>query len=221
MLYIVSTPIGNLEDISQRALRILNSVPNIICERPTHTLKLLSHFKIIGKKLIAYNEANKHWIIPQIIKILSSQDAAFVTDAGTPTVSDPGPELIKATRDNDIPMAIIPGPSALTSAIALTGERMNQFVFTGFWPKKQKQQNHLLKLAQENSWWLIAFEAPHRLIKTIVSISEFAPQAKLILVGEISKAHEKTYQGSPQQILTLLNQDKKLTQGEFVLCVKI
>ncbi|MEW5805668.1 MAG: SAM-dependent methyltransferase, partial [Patescibacteria group bacterium] len=172
MLYIIATPIGNLKDLGQRALAILREVPIIICERPSHTLKLLNHYQIAGKKLVSYTEANKRRQIPFILKLLESQDAAFISDAGTIGVSDPGPELIKAARERGIRIASVPGPSAITSAIALTGERINKFLFVGFLPKKKKELTGLIELAQKNDFWLSGYEAPHRIEKTIQFLDE-------------------------------------------------
>lgn len=172
-LYVVATPIGNLEDMGMRALRVLREVPVIICERPSHTLRLLSHFDIHKKQLISYTEANKKQSIPRIIKILETQDAAFVVDAGTAGVSDPGPELVDAARTAGCKIQCVPGPSALTSAIALSGERLNKFLFIGFVPHKQKDFQGIIELREEKQLPLVAYEAPHRIEKTLAQKDKF------------------------------------------------
>jgi 16S rRNA (cytidine1402-2'-O)-methyltransferase len=220
MLYLVSTPIGNLKDLGIRALEILKGVNLIICERPRHTLKLLSYYQIKDKRLISYTEANKSRQIPFILKLLENQDAAFVADAGTIGVSDPGPELVEAARKQGIEIRSVPGPSAITSAIALTGERINKFLFVGFLPKKQKELKELIELIKERKIWLAAYEAPHRLEKTIKFFNENFPEACLTLVSEISKIYEKVLKGSPEEILNAFSADPKLKKGEFVMFIK-
>ena len=217
MLYLVSTPIGNLEDLGLRALRVLQQVPIIICERPTHTLRLLNHFQIKGKRLLAYSEAGKTRQIPQIIKLLQVEDAAFVSDAGTVSVSDPGPELMAAARKQGIQISSVPGPSSLTAAIALSGKRMNEFVFAGFLPKKQKKLRELIENCQAQEMPLIAFEAPHRIEKTLHLLQEYYPEKDIILVSEISKIHEKVLMGKAWELLQLIDTDKQLAKGEFVM----
>jgi 16S rRNA (cytidine1402-2'-O)-methyltransferase len=218
MLYIVATPIGNLKDISQRAASLLSVADFIICERPGHSLKLLSALDIKHKPLVAYTEANKKSSIPKIIlKLKSGKTACFITDAGTPGASDPGAELVNACYDRGISVVSVPGPSALTAAIPLTGERISKFLFVGFFPRKQKEFNQRLELAKTNDFWLIGFESPFRITKILKQIPE---DFFVILVSEISKIHEKTIKGSPKRILDVLEADKNLAKGEFVVFVK-
>ncbi len=218
--YVVATPIGNLEDMGMRAFRVLRDVPVIVCERPSHTLRLLNHFDIRGKQLVSYTEANKKQSIPRIVKILETQDAAFVVDAGTVGVSDPGPELVSAMRIAGVQIQCVPGPSALTSAIALSGERLNRFMFVGFMPQKQKDFKNALGICAENELPLVAYEAPHRIEKTLARLEKEYPQCRVVLVGEISKVYEKVLQGTPQELITLLVKNTKLQKGEFVMIVR-
>ncbi len=218
MLYIVATPIGNLKDISQRAVSLLSVADFIICERPSRSLKLLSALDIKHKPLVAYTEANKKSSIPKIIlKLKSGKTACFITDAGTPGVSDPGAELVNACQESGISVVSVPGPSALTAAIPLTGERISKFLFVGFFPRKQKEFNQRLELAKINGFWLIGFESPFRITKILKQIPD---DFSVILVSEISKIHEKTIKGSPNQVLAILEADKNLAKGEFVVFVK-
>lgn len=220
MLYLIATPIGNLKDLGQRALEVLTTVKVIICERPKQTRKLLAYYQLQGKRLIAYTEANKSRQIPFLLKLLESQDAALVADAGTVGVADPGPELIKAVRERGIKIVSVPGPSALTAAIALTGERINQFLFVGFLPRKAKELEKLICLSQEKKFWLVGFEAPHRLKKTLSFIKTNYPELILILVGEISKLNEKVLRGTAEALLEQFEVDPQLVKGEWVILAK-
>ena len=219
-LYLVATPIGNLKDLGIRALETLKQVPIIICERPTHSLKLLNYFKITNKRLISYTEANKNHQIPFILKLLEKQDAALIVDAGTIGVSDPGPELIEKARTKGVKIISIPGPSAITSAIALTGERIDKFLFVGFLPKKKKELTNFIKISKDNNFWLAGYEAPHRLRKTLEFLASNFSDIYVILVSEISKIYEKVIKGSPEEILEQFSNDQKLEKGEFVIFIK-
>jgi len=219
-LYLVATPIGNLKDLGIRALEILKQVPIIICERPTHSLKLLNYFEITNKRLISYTEANKNHQIPFILKLLEKQDAALIVDAGTIGVSDPGPELIERARIKGVKIISIPGPSAITSAIALTGERIDKFLFVGFLPKKKKELTNFIKISKDNNFWLAGYEAPHRLRKTLEFLAFNFSDIYVILVSEISKIYEKVVKGFPKEILEQFSNDQKLEKGEFVIFIK-
>lgn len=217
--FIVATPIGNLEDMGMRALRVLKEADAVICERPTHTLKLLSHFGITGKKMISYTETNRRRAIPVILGMLETQSCAFVVDAGTIGVSDPGSELVAAVRASGAVIESVPGPSALTAAIALTGERMNDVRFVGFFPMKLKERTALLDELKP-ARYLAFYEAPHRIRKTMEFLQAVAPQCHTILVSEISKLHEKIIAGNPAAVLDEFNRDARLEKGEFVVFVK-
>ena len=218
MLFVVSTPIGNLKDIGERAISVLRDADFIVCERPRHSLKLLSAFNIKPKFLVAFTEANKHSSIPKIISLLKSgKTACLIVDAGTPGVSDPGPDLVKACQDHGIEISSVPGPSALTAAMALTGERIDKFLFVGFLSRKQKEFKRQLEIAGANDLWLVGFESPFRIAKTVFLIPE---DYFVILVAEISKIHEKVLKGSSREILEVFKTDKNLTKGEFVVFVR-
>ena len=219
-LYLVATPIGNLKDLGFRALETLKQVPIIICERPTHSLKLLNYFEITNKRLISYTEANKNHQIPFILRLLENQDAALIVDAGTIGVSDPGPELIDKARSKGIKIISIPGPSAITSAIALTGERIDKFLFVGFLPKKKKDLTNFIEISKNNNFWLAGYEAPHRLTKTLEFLASNFSNSYVVLVSEISKIYEKVIKGKPQEILEQFSKDPKLEKGEFVIFIK-
>lgn len=218
MLFIVSTPIGNLEDISSRATKVLHGADFIICERPSHSLKLLAALGIKHKLLISYTEANKKSSIPKIVSLLKSgKIACFIVDAGTPGVSDPGSDLVGACQRNNIAVASVPGPSALTAAVAITGERINKFLFVGFLPRKQKELKQHLEMARANDLWLIGFESPFRVVK---SLKLFPDDFFVVLVSEISKFYEKVFKGSALEIIKFLETDKNLSRGEFVVFIK-
>ena len=218
MLYLIATPIGNLKDIGQRAVSLLRIADFIVCERPSHSLKLLSALDIKHKPLVAYTEANKKSSIPKIIfKLKSGKTACFITDAGTPGVSDPGAELVNACQESGISVVSVPGPSALTAAIPLTGERINKFLFVGFFPRKQKEFRQRLELAKSNELWLIGFESPFRIAKILKQIPD---DFFVILVSEVSKIHEKTIKGTAKEIIAQFERDKNLKRGEFVVFLK-
>ncbi len=217
--FIVATPIGNLEDMGMRALRVLREADAIVCERPTHTLKLLSHFGITGKKLISYTEANRIRAISVILKTLETQSCAFVVDAGTIGVSDPGSELVAAVRAQGVQIESVPGPSALTAAIALSGERVSDVRFVGFFPMKLKERTALLDWLKPGRY-LAFYEAPHRIEKTMEFLRQAVPQSHAILASEISKVHEKTISGAPEEILKEFATDARLKKGEFVVLLR-
>jgi len=218
MFYIVATPIGNLKDLSQRAVEALSLADFIVCERPNHSLKILSFWGIKRKTLVAFTESNKRFSIPKIIGLLKTgKTACFIVDAGTPGVSDPGSELVAAVREQGIKILSVPGPSALSSAIPLTGERISKFLFAGFLPRKKKELLEFLELAKNNDFCLVGYESPFRLEKTLALVPE---SFKVVLVSEISKLHEKVLKGTAKEILAQFESDKNLKKGEFVVFFK-
>lgn len=203
-----------------RAARVLREVDVIVCERPSHTLKLLNHFDIHGKQLVSYTEANKNQAIQKIVSLLEHSSCAFVVDAGTPGISDPGSELVAAVRKAGCTIQMVPGPSALTSAIALTGERIQDFRFVGFFPYKQKERRALLDWLSVKNQYVIAYEAPHRIEKTISFLAQEYPEYHIILVSEISKLHEKIIAGTAMDIQNEFARDANMKKGEFVLFIR-
>ncbi len=219
MLYIVSTPIGNLKDISQRALEILRSVKIIIAESPNDSVKLLNAYEIKGVKLFKYNDKNARSANQKVEEILKEQDVAYITSAGTPGISDPGQNIVDIAVRLGVKINVIPGPSALVSAIAASGIRAKQFTFISFPPKKPGQLRNLFKNFLEKKEILVFFESTYRIIKTIEAIKEVAPDCRLFVAKEITKTFERYFRGSPDDILKELKDDPKSARGEFVVII--
>ena len=196
-LYLVATPIGNREDITLRALRVLREVDWVAAEDTRHSGQLLKHFQI-SARLISYHEHNTAQRIPQILKYLAAgQSVALISDAGTPAISDPGEELVRACIQDGIPVIPVPGPVAAVAALAASGLATGRFVFEGFLPLKASQrQARLQQLAQEERT-LIFYEAPHRLQQTLQDLLDHCgPERQIVLARELTKLHESFWRGS-------------------------
>ncbi|MCA9401354.1 MAG: 16S rRNA (cytidine(1402)-2'-O)-methyltransferase [Candidatus Omnitrophica bacterium] len=217
MLFIVSTPIGNLKDITFRAIETLQSVDLIAAEDTRHTKKLLDHYNI-KKPLTSYFEHNKIKKADQLIKELQSgKNIALVTDAGTPGISDPGFRLIKMVQEHGLPMTVIPGPTALIAALNLSGLPAHHFIFEGFLPVKSAARRKRLETLKGEERTLIFYEAPHRILKVLQDIQDILPEAKIVVTREITKKFEETIQGRPQSLLEHFSSYPP--KGEFVMLI--
>jgi 16S rRNA (cytidine1402-2'-O)-methyltransferase len=215
-LFIISTPIGNLKDITLRAIEILSEVDLILCEDTRVSSKLLNHLNI-KKELIsvnAFNESKKLDFIVQ--KIKSKISVALISDAGTPTVSDPGARLISSCIKNGIEIISIPGPSALIAALSISGLPTDSFVFEGFIPQKKGRQSKLKELANE-SRTIILYESMYRITKLFNELVEYMPERFVVVCREITKKFEETWRGYPSDLISEL--DNKIIKGEFVLVI--
>jgi len=215
-LYIVSTPIGNLKDITLRAIETLKEVDFILCEDTRTSGNLLNHFEI-KKELIslnAFNEKNKIEFI--VNRILSNQTAALISDAGTPLISDPGVRLVSACIEKDIEIIPIPGPSALIAALSMSGLPTDAFVFEGFLPQKKGRQTKLKELAEEKRT-IVLYESTYRIEKLLKELNEFLPNRFVVVCREITKKFEETWRGFPKDILATL--DNRTIKGEFVVVI--
>jgi 16S rRNA (cytidine1402-2'-O)-methyltransferase len=218
ILYIVSTPIGNLEDITLRALRILKEVDVIAAEDTRHSLKLLSHFGI-SKPLISYwGEKEKVKAEETIRRLNEGQSVALISDAGTPGISDPGSVLIRRAIENGIAVVPVPGPSAFIAALSLSGFSTESFLFLGFLPPKTAQRQKILKELSLEKRTLVFYEAPHRIVETLSDMASILGQRKAVLVKEITKLHEETIRGTIPQILAQMETAK--IAGEYVIVVE-
>ncbi|HIK26940.1 MAG: 16S rRNA (cytidine(1402)-2'-O)-methyltransferase [Oscillatoriaceae bacterium SKW80] len=217
-LYIVGTPIGNLEDISFRAVRILKQVDAIAAEDTRHTGKLLHHFQI-KKPQISYHEHNQLQRIPEILERLhQGATIALVTDAGMPGISDPGYELVKACVKNGITVVPIPGASAAITALSAAGLPTERFVFEGFLPVKGKERHQRLEMLQSESRTIILYEAPHRLRATLQDlINIFGGERQIVIARELTKLHEEFWRGTIEKALDYYSQREP--QGEFTLII--
>ena len=216
-LYIVPTPIGNLDDITLRAINTLKSSDLILSEDTRHAKKLLSHYKI-STKVKSYHLNNEHKKVNEYVKLmLNGKTISLITDAGTPCISDPGFLLVREAIKNEIKITCLPGPTALIPAIVLSGLSSDAFVFEGFLPRKKGRKSKLKQISQ-NAMTTIIYESPYRIIKTLSDLSDFLGGDREISVSrEISKIYEETFRGSVNDALEHFS-DKKI-KGEFVICI--
>jgi len=215
-LYIVSTPIGNLNDITFRAVEVLKQVDLIACEDTRRTKILLEKFGL-AKNLISYYNYNERQRAEEIIRELKSgKNVALVSDSGTPGISDPGFVLIKRAIEENITVIPIPGPSAFVCALVGSGLPMDEFVFVGFLPHKKGRKTKLKKLSKEERT-IILYESPHRLIKTLNEILEIFGDREIAVAKELTKIHEEFFRGKISEVLKKLTPDK--IKGEFVIVI--
>ena len=218
-LSLVATPIGNLEDITLRALRTLRECDVVLCEDTRVTGKLLAHHEI-KKSLRRYDAHTSPEAHTKIISELETgTHFVLVSDAGTPGISDPGVLLINQARAADALIEAIPGPSAFTTAVSLAGFSGNQFAFLGFAPQKKGRET-FFKSLNERKEPAIFFESTHRIIKTLTSLAEHCPQAKVYVGRELTKMFEEMIIGNPAEILETLEAEPVRQKGEFVLIVE-
>ena len=217
-LYIISTPIGNLEDITLRALRILKEVDLIAAEDTRHSSKLLNHYGI-SKPLISYwSEKEKVRSNEIIEKLKSGLSVALISDAGTPGISDPGAVLIKNAIEEDINIIPVPGPSAVIAALSASGISAEEFTFIGFLPPKESHRQKRLKELSLEMRTLIFYEAPHRIFETLADMEEILGQRNAALVKEITKIHEEIIRGSLTDVVDAL--ENRTIAGEYVIIVE-
>ena len=215
-LYIVATPIGNLEDITLRALRVLKEVDLIAAEDTRQTLKLLNHYEI-NKPLISYhrhNEETKSEIL--IEKLRNGENIALVSDAGTPGICDPGEEVIKKAIEDNIEVIPIPGACAMINALIVSGISTKEFEFLGFLPLNKKLRRQKLKEIENSSKTIIIYEAPHKMKTTLVDVKEILKDRKIVLARELTKIHEEFIRKSIDELLSEIDTIK----GEMILIIE-
>lgn len=217
-LYIVSTPIGNLEDITLRALRILKEVDVIAAEDTRHSSKLLNYYSI-KKPLISYWGEREKVRSEEIIKRLKSgQSVALISDAGTPGISDPGEVVIRKALDEGFDVIPIPGPSALITALSVSGLPLREFTFVGFLPSKNRQRRRILQELSFEKRTLVFYEAPHRVIETLKDMYDIFGNRNVAVFKEITKVHEEAFRGSIEKVISEVKISK--VAGEFVIVVE-
>ena len=216
-LILVPTPIGNLEDITLRAIRILGSAQVIFAEDTRVTKRLLSHLNI-SNTVVSFHSQNEHRLLDRVIdKIQEVETAVLVSDAGTPGISDPGFLLVRACIEAGIPVESLPGPSAFVPALVASGLPCDKFVFEGFLPHKKGRQTRLTLLSKE-SRTIVLYESPHRLIKCLGQIVEyFGADRKICVCREITKFYEEFARGTAQEVL--LHFQQKEVKGEIVIII--
>jgi len=218
ILYICGTPIGNLEDITLRALRILKKVKLIAAEDTRHTKKLLNHYQI-NTKITSYYEYNKFKKAPYLVGILKNgQDVALVSDAGMPGISDPGYVLISLALKNDIQIIPVPGVSALITALVVSGLPTDKFVFEGFLPRKIKERKKYFKSIENEERTIVFYETPHRLKKALKDMLEILGGREIVIARELTKKYEEIIRGNLNQVLSEIN--TKEIKGEITLIVQ-
>ena len=217
-LYLVATPIGNLEDITLRAIRILKEVDLIAAEDTRQTLKLLNHLEI-SKKLISYHRHNED-VKKEILieKLLQGKNIAIVTDAGTPAISDPGEEVVKEAIRNDIKVIPIPGACALINALIASGLDTKEFSFYAFLPLNKKLRKIKFEEIKKDGKTAIIYEAPHKLITTLNDILNILGDRNIVLAKELTKIHEEFIRGKVSQILNEF--ESKEPKGEYIIVVE-
>lgn len=216
-LYLVATPIGNLEDISLRALRLLKEVDLIACEDTRQTMKLLTHFGI-RKRLESYHEHNEMTRAPElVIELEQGAKIALVSDAGTPAISDPGHRLVTLCLRHGIPIVPVPGASALVAALAASGLPTEEFSFHGFLPARQGERRKALRALASLERTLVFYEAPHRIVETLEDALDVLGNRPAVIAREVTKLHEEFLRGPLQELFTLC--EKKPPRGEITLLI--
>jgi 16S rRNA (cytidine1402-2'-O)-methyltransferase len=217
-LYVVATPIGNLEDITLRALRILKEVDLIAAEDTRHSRQLLNHFDIHTPLISYYREKEAERSEELVQRMLAGETIALVTDAGTPGISDPGAVLVQKARTVGVPVVPLPGPSALATALSAAGITDGSFLFLGFPPAKKGQRQKLLSTLKETPWALIFYESPHRIDALLADVLEILGDRQAFWARELTKIHEDLQAGSISQLLALAT--GRRNRGEFVLIIQ-
>ncbi len=214
MLFIVSTPIGNLEDITLRAIRTLREADIIAAEDTRHSKILLDKFEI-QKPTVSFHAWSDERKLNELISLLlQGKNIALISDAGTPGISDPGYVLIKAAIDEKIPVIPIPGPSAFLTALSASGLPIHQFLYLGFLPVKKGRQT-LLKTFKEETRTLVFYESPHRILKTLSELAGMFPDRPFVIARELTKIHEEFFRGTTAEAANYFR--NKQPKGEFVL----
>ena len=210
----VSTPIGNLKDITIRAIEVLKSVDLILCEDTRHAKKFLSHYSI-DKPLLSYFEGNEKKRAEEVLKLLKEgKEIALISDAGTPAISDPGYRLIRAAREENIEVIPVPGPSAAIAALSVSGLPTDRFLFEGFLPKKEGRRKRRLEELAQFEGSIIIYESPYRIKRTLREILEIMGDRRVFIAREMTKIHEEYLFGWLSEVM-----DRVKEKGEFVIVV--
>ena len=219
-IYLVATPIGNLSDISMRAIETLKNVDIIACEDTRNTIRLLNHFEIKGH-LTSYHEYNKIDKAYELCeKVKEGNNIAFVSDAGMPAISDPGYELVDIAYKEGLEVTVVPGASAVVSALAISGISSRRFAFEGFLPADKNEKKEILTELSQESRTLILYEAPHRLLKTLKELFDYMGDRNIAIVREITKLHEEVLRGKLADIIADYESEKIAIRGEYVLVIE-
>jgi probable S-adenosylmethionine-dependent methyltransferase, YraL family len=217
-LYIVATPIGNMGDISKRAIDTLENTDFIICENPNHSMKLMSKLGI-KKKLISLHDHNEEKIIRNYIEKIRLKPVALISDAGSPLISDPGYKLIRHCIKENIFVTTVPGATSIISALQLSALPLNEFIFMGFVPKSKSKLLNFLKPIQSEEKTIVVLVSNHKIILLLETLSIIASHRKIAVCKEITKLNERVFYGLPKKILDEISVNPKNTLGEFVVVI--
>lgn len=218
MLYICATPIGNLEDITLRTLRILKEVDLIAAEDTRNSIRLLNHFEI-KTPMTSYHEFNKYDKAKVLVeKMKQGMDIALITDAGTPAISDPGEELVKQCHEAGIEVTSLPGPSAFVTALTISGRETRRFCFEAFLPYDKRERADVLEELKKETRTILVYEAPHKLKKTLKDLYETLGNRKISLCRELTKKHETNFRTTLEQAISYYEQEEP--RGEYVLVIE-
>ena len=217
-IYLVPTPIGNLGDITLRALEVLKSVDLIAAEDTRHSLKLLNHFNI-KKSLISYHKHNEQGKSEELIdRVRNGENIAVISDAGTPGISDPGSIVLKKCIENGIDVEVLPGATAFTTAIIYSGLDTSAFIFRGFLPRENKEKKEFVESLKDRRETIIFYESPYRVIDTLTFLKENFGNRNIAVCRELTKLHEEIYRGSLEEAICYFNDN--IPKGEFVLVLQ-
>lgn len=217
-IFLVPTPIGNLKDITLRAIEVLENVDEIAAEDTRQTLKLLNHFNI-KKSLFSYHQHNEQGKSEGIIeKLKSGKNIALVTDAGTPGISDPGSVIVQKCIEQNIPFEVLPGATAFTTALVYSGLDTTKFIFRGFIPRETKDRKILMEEVKDKTETVIFYESPHRLIDTLDFLKNYLGNRRIAVCRELTKLHEDIYRGTIEEAYNWFVSNRP--RGEFVLVIQ-
>ncbi len=218
MLYILSTPIGNLADLSDRAKQALTDTTLIIAENPSYSRRLIDHLGLTGKKFVQFAEHNEEKNLPILVEAMKKENAVIISDAGTPGISDPGFRLIREAIKLGIPVSPIPGPNAAIAALCASGLPTDKFIFLGFVPKTEIKFSNEIEDAKEIEATIVFYESPHRIHKTVGYIATNWPDAKVVVARELTKLHEEFIRGNAVEVAEKLN-SRETIKGEITVLV--
>jgi len=218
MLYIVPTPIGNLQDLSERAKETLKTSAFVIAENPHYSKRLLEHAGAWPKEMVQFAEFNEQQIVKELTRRLSKEDGCLISDAGTPGISDPGFRLVRECVKESVHVIPLPGPNAAITALSASGLPTDRFLFLGFLQKTSAKTLEALMAAEQAEATAIFYESPERILKTLGYVSNAYPSSQVVVARELTKLHEEFIRGTPQQVMDSLK-DRQSIKGEIVVLI--
>lgn len=218
MLYIVPTPLGNLDDTTNRARTVLEECDFVIAENPAQTHKLMQLLKLPKKEVVQLADHNEKLLADKLTTRLKTETAGLVSDAGTPTISDPGFRLVRACREQGIEVVSLPGPNAAITALAGSGLPTDKFIFVGFLPKTEPKLINIIEESKGIEATLVAYDSPQRIAKTVSILNEHFPDVKICIARELTKMHEEYINGTAKEVLEILNSRQSI-KGEITLLI--